>query len=369
MTIDLTDTSAGAIYEALTEARRRMGGAALGMVLTLIVESDEAAQYDAMRSANQAGREHPCRVLGVITRRPKADSRLDAEIRVGETGPGETILLRMYGPVGQHADSVLAPLLVPDVPVVTWWPGQAPAVPSESPLGVLAQRRVTDSASGDTVRGVLAGLAKAYKPGDTDFAWTRLTPWRTLLAATLDVPHPDIVRGEVLAETDNPSGDMLAGWLSIRLGIPVRRGDSPGPGITDVRFETSHGEISVSRHDGRTATLSKTGEPDRRVALHRRDQAELLAEELRRLDPDDVYGESLAWLFGDARTDDGPDGDTFSLSGRPAPDHRPSGEERLARQVAADAPEPAAVDAAATAAMNADEGETGVEAEQEIANQ
>ena len=158
MTIDLTDTSASAIYEALTEARRRLGGAALGMVLTLIVETSEAAQYDAMRAANHAGREHPCRVLGVITRRPNAESRLDAEIRVGETGPGETILLRMYGPVGQHADSVLAPLLVPDVPVVTWWPGQVPEVPSQSPLGALAQRRVTDSASGDSGAGV-AGRA------------------------------------------------------------------------------------------------------------------------------------------------------------------------------------------------------------------
>jgi glucose-6-phosphate dehydrogenase assembly protein OpcA len=29
------------------------------------------------------------------------------------------------------------------------------------------------------------------------------------------------------------------------------------------------------------------------VALHRRDTAELLAEELRRLDPDEVYAETL----------------------------------------------------------------------------
>ena len=116
MTIDLTDTTTGAIAEALTDARSRLGGAALGMVLTLVVETDEAAQYDAMRAANQAGREHPCRVLGVITRRPNAESRLDAEIRVGEGSPGETVLLRMYGPLGQHADSVVAPLLVPTRP-------------------------------------------------------------------------------------------------------------------------------------------------------------------------------------------------------------------------------------------------------------
>jgi len=40
--------------------------------------------------------------------------------------------------------------------------------------------------------------------GDTDFAWTRATPWRTLLAATLDQAHPDITAGEVAAEEGKP---------------------------------------------------------------------------------------------------------------------------------------------------------------------
>src|SRR5215472_8999028 len=165
MTIDLTDTTTAAIDHALIEARRRLGGQALGMVLTLLIVTDEAAQYDAIRAANQAAREHPMRILAVITRRPKADSRLDAEIRVGESSPGETIVLRMYGPLGQHADSVAAPLLVPDVPVVTWWPEQAPDDPSGQPLGALAQRRVTDSAANEEPRQVLHALARAYKPG------------------------------------------------------------------------------------------------------------------------------------------------------------------------------------------------------------
>src|SRR5215472_5654038 len=177
MTIDLTDTSTGAIGQALTEARRRLGGMAMGMVLTLIIVTDEAAQYDAIRAANQAAREHPARILAIITRKPKSESRLDAEIRVGESTPGETIVLRMYGPLGQHADSVAAPLLVPDVPVVTWWPDKAPDVPSAHPLGTLAQRRVTDSATSELPQEVLSGLARAYRPGDTDFAWTRATPW------------------------------------------------------------------------------------------------------------------------------------------------------------------------------------------------
>ena len=55
----------------------------------------------------------------------------------------------------------------------------------------------------------------------------------------------------------------------------------------------------MSRLDGRTATLAWPGRPDRMVALHRRDIAELLAEELRRLDPDDVYAETLARIDAD----------------------------------------------------------------------
>jgi len=295
MTIDLTDTTTGAISQALTEARHRLGGMTLGMVLTLIIVTDEAAQYDAIRAANQAAREHPCRVLAVITRKPKADSRLDAEIRVGESSPGETIVLRMYGPLGQHADSVAAPLLVPDVPVVTWWPDNAPDQPAKHPLGALAQRRVTDSAAAEAPQHMLAGLAAAYQPGDTDFAWTRATPWRTLLAATLDQAHPEITAGEVAAEEDNPTADLIAAWLSLRLGVPVARNDSGGPGITRTKFVTVAGDIEITRADGRTATLSWPGRTDRMVALHRRDIPELLAEELRRLDPDEVYAETLRY--------------------------------------------------------------------------
>ena len=300
MTIDLTDTTTGTIHEALTQARRRMGGPASGTVLTLIIVTSESEQYDAVRAASQDGREHPSRILAVITRRPKAESRLDAEIRVGETGPGETILLRMYGLLGQHADSVVAPLLAPDVPVVTWWPDEAPPAPSVDPLGTVAQRRVTDAAASDTPQDMLLTLAKAYKPGDTDLSWTRATSWRTLLAATLDQPYPALLAGEVLAEPGNPSADLIVAWLGARLGIPVHRGESDGPGITEVSFEAADGKVSLSRPDGRNATLAWPGRPERRVALHRRETADLIAEELRRLEPDEVYAETLRALAASA---------------------------------------------------------------------
>ena len=259
MTIDLTDTSTGAIHEALTQARRRMGGPASGTVLTLIIVTDESEQYDAVRAASQAGREHPSRILAVITRKPKGESRLDAEIRVGETGPGETILLRMYGPLGQHADSVVAPLLAPDVPVVTWWPDVAPGSPKADPLGAVAQRRVTDAAASDTPRDMLLGLAKAYQPGDTDLSWTRSTSWRSLLAATLDQPYPELIRGEVLGEPDNPSADLIAAWLGTRLGIEVQRGESERP-------RHHRGQL---RDRGRAGLAVPAGRPQRHPGLAR----------------------------------------------------------------------------------------------------
>jgi glucose-6-phosphate dehydrogenase assembly protein OpcA len=297
MTIDLTDTTTGAINHALTEARRRLGGMTMGMVLTLIIVTDEAAQYDAIRAANQAAREHPARILAVITRKPKSDSRLDAEIRVGEASPGETIVLRMYGPLGQHADSVVAPLLAPDVPVVTWWPDEPPVNPAAHPLGALAQRRVTDSAATDAdAHQILTRLAKTYSPGDTDFGWTRATPWRSVIAATVDQHLPPLHGVHVEAEPGNPTADLIASWLGHRLSIPVHRSDSAGPGITAVTFDTEAGDLSLVRTDGRTATLCWPGRQARSVALHRRDTAELLAEELRRLDPDEVYAETLQAL-------------------------------------------------------------------------
>ena len=58
-------------------------------------------------------------------------------------------------------------------------------------------------------------------------------------------------------------------------------------------LHSSHGDIGLDRPDGRVATFTIPGEADRPVALQRRSTAELLAEELRRLDNDDVYQETV----------------------------------------------------------------------------
>ena len=151
MKIDLTDTTSSKINKALVQGRRAIGTPAVGMVLTLVIVTDEENAYDALKAANEASREHPSRTLVVIKRvsrspRDRAKARLDAEVRVGaDAGTGETVVLRLYGEVINHAQSVVLPLLLPDAPVVVWWPVNAPADPANDPLGALAQRRVTDT--------------------------------------------------------------------------------------------------------------------------------------------------------------------------------------------------------------------------------
>jgi glucose-6-phosphate dehydrogenase assembly protein OpcA len=293
--VDLTDTTAGAIAGALVQARHSAGVPAIGMVLTLVIVTDENNSYDALRAANDAAREHPSRILVAIQRPGRAAPRLDAEVRfLGDSGPGETVVMRMYGELAEHAESALLPLLLPDAPVVVWWPGAAPTVPADDPVGRLAQRRVTDSAAADDATAELGLRADGYRPGD--MAWTRITGWRTLLAAALDEPFGAVTGGEVACEPGSPSSLLLAGWLGQRLGAPVRQVDSDGPGITAVRLTGVDGDLVVARPDGRVAVLTRPGQPERQVALQQRETAEIMAEEMRRLDPDDVYGEVLGGL-------------------------------------------------------------------------
>ncbi|RZS82813.1 glucose-6-phosphate dehydrogenase assembly protein OpcA [Motilibacter rhizosphaerae] len=294
MNIDLTDTTASKISAAILEARRRSGSPATGAVLTLVIVTDEQGHYDALKAATSASREHPSRILVVVARPGRGDARLDAEVRTsGETGPGEVVLLRLHGELAHHPDSVVLPLLLPDAPVVAWWPGTAPQDPSAHPIGALAQRRITDAASCDDPLAELAERARGYSPGDTDLSWTRLTQWRTFLAGAFDQVTPVVHGATVESEPDSPSAELLARWVEARLGVQVARVTTDGPGITGVRLDTDGGQLTLLRGDGRVAAMALPGAPERSVALPRRPLTELLVEELRRLDADEVYGEVL----------------------------------------------------------------------------
>ncbi|MFF1510861.1 glucose-6-phosphate dehydrogenase assembly protein OpcA [Streptomyces sp. NPDC058326] len=299
MKIDLTDTDSSRINKAILRGRRAVGTPAVGAVLTLVVVTDEENAYDAVKAANDASREHPSRTLVVIKRharspRERHESRLDAEVRLGtDAGSGETVLLRFHGELGARADSVVLPLLLPDAPVVVWWPVDAPEVPSRDPLGALAQRRITDMYAVEDPLSALDARAASYAPGDTDLAWTRLTPWRSMLAAALDQAPGTVTSAAVESEAENPSAELLARWFEVRLGVPVDRIVTDGPVVTAVRMGTDDGEIRIDRPEGPVARLAIPGQPGRVLALKVRTTAELIAEELRRLDPDEAYEAAL----------------------------------------------------------------------------
>jgi glucose-6-phosphate dehydrogenase assembly protein OpcA len=294
--IDVPSTTANAVAKRLVDLREAHGAVALGRVLTLVVLVDEQHAEDAVETANQVSHEHPARMIAVVRGTSRGSARLDAQIRIGgDAGAGEVIVLRTFGPLTGHPESIVTPLLLPDNPVVAWWPGDAPEILADDPVGKMAQRRITDSLACKRPAAALADRAAHYRPGDTDLAWTRLTLWRAMLAAALDQPpHEDVTSARVIAESTHPSGDLMAAWLSLALDVPVNRTKASGAdGLIKVQLNRPSGPIVIDRPGDELATLSTPGHEDRVSALPRRTVAECLAEELRRLDPDEVYGEVL----------------------------------------------------------------------------
>ncbi len=304
MIIKLNETNSSKISAALLRARRSAGSPAMGMVLTLIIVCDENDYAEAMQASTEAGREHPSRILLVVTGHGSRQSSLDAEVRIGEGMPGEVVIVRMQGPVASHSASVIRPLLLPDSPVVIWWPGKSPADLGSDDLAQLAVRRLTDAAQAARPGVALRARAQNYLPGDTDLAWTRLTPWRALLAASLD-QYPSKIKSVVVeAERSNPSADLLAAWLHAGLKVDVRRKHSDGPGITAVQMSTAAGDIAITRPDGLLASYTVPGQPERLVALKRRGVSELITEELRRMDADQVFEHTVKVMLKDSSAAD-----------------------------------------------------------------
>lgn len=114
-----------------------------------------------------------------------------------------------------------------------------------------------------------------------------------MLAAALDQARTEIISGAVEAEADNPAAELLARWLEARLKVRIDRVVTAGPVVTAVRLGTANGEVVIDRPEGPLATLSLPGQPSRTLALKVRTTSELIAEELRRLDADEMYAVAL----------------------------------------------------------------------------
>ncbi|KAA0112362.1 glucose-6-phosphate dehydrogenase assembly protein OpcA [Mycolicibacterium sp. P1-5] len=297
MIVDLPDTTTNELNKKITALREEGGAITLGRVLTLVVAPDtEARVEDSIEAAVAASREHPCRIIVVVPDdRLATNARLDGQLRVGaDAGAGEVVVLRISGPLSNHAASVVLPFLLPDTPVVAWWPGVAPANPAEDPLGRLAIRRITDATGNDDTLAAIKSRLQGYTDGDTDLAWSRITYWRALLASAVDqAPYEPLSSALVSGLKDEPALDILAGWLASRIDGPVTR----AVGELKVELVRPSETVTLARpQDGVTATLTRTARPEALLPLPRRETRECLAEDLRRLDPDEIYHEALAGI-------------------------------------------------------------------------
>lgn len=296
MIVDLPDTTTSKVSKEIMTMRDKGGVVALGRVLTLVVITRSGHEEEAILAANEASREHPCRIIVLAEGTDSRETRLDAQIRVGgDAGASEVIVLRGYGELAGESESLVSALLLPDAPIVAWWPRGMPEAAAQTSIGSIAHRRITDSANESDPTAALFNIRRTYEAGDTDLAWTRLTNWRIQLAAVLEqLDGSPITAVTVEGASDSPSTVLLAAWLTLALDTPVSiEAGEPGTGLHRVLLSRPAGDVELNRPRRSVAELHQPDQPVQRISLPRRSLQDCLAEELRRLDPDDVFGEVI----------------------------------------------------------------------------
>lgn len=311
MIINLPDTDTGTIARELRRLREQGGIVTTGRVLTLIVLTTSDDDLESIiDTVNSVSREHPSRVVVLVSGDSDLDNKLDAELRLGgDAGAAEIIIMHLAGEVGQHPSAVVTPLLLPDTPVVAWWPASAPKVPAATPIGQIAQRRITDSLM-DPHPQAIARRRTGYTPGDSDLVWSRITSWRGVLASAFDLPpHSTVTAVEISGPAEAPSVEVAAGWLVDRLGVDVQRHTTDAPAVplddkerpmipvTSVTFHRADGQdLHIEIESATTAQVRNGDLPPFKVALAQPTRSECLAEELRHLGQDKAYGRALRGL-------------------------------------------------------------------------
>lgn len=307
MIVKLSDTTTHLISEKLDQLHEERGEVAQGRVLTLLITCSPDDLEESLHVASAASREHPCRIIALVKQDASApQSRLDAEVRIGtDAGAGEVIVLKPTGELTEHLDTLVIPLMVSDTPAVAWWPTTPPADPANDPIGAMASSRLTDASRTADPRHTFQKLRSAATPDDKDLSWTRLTVWRAMLASLLDQPpHLPITQAKVCGEPGSLSVWLLAAWLHAQLEVPVCiEWDASSTAVRGVVLTRDDGhELSLIRPHDDDAFVSVPGEAEQRVSIPLRTLEECISEELKSLNPDEVYVKVINSDFDFAET-------------------------------------------------------------------
>ncbi len=224
------------------------------MNLVVIARRQETGEHCAAIISELTGR-HPSRTLIVTPADPDGPSWLDAQVQAHCMLPrddapevcAETIYLTAGGESGRHMDAIVAPLLVHDLPVTLWWPGEPPfRSAAAADLLAMADRLVVDGSiwPGDGLGPLrsLAQLQESTPIAISDFGLVRQSRWREAIASIFDLPDftpylSSLRRIAVSYGTHDPTGApgstnvvkpvYHVAWLASRLGLSVARPLAP----------------------------------------------------------------------------------------------------------------------------------------------
>ena len=316
MIVELPDTTTSQVSKTLVKIREEGGVVALGRVLTLVIATSPGSEEEAIEAANDASREHPMRVIVVSSdpdELPDAEARLDAEIRVGgDAGASEVIVLRACGDAahrrgeprhGPPASGCPGGHLVAEGRPAR--AGRGRARPHRAPPhhGCLDAARPAGIAPG--ARGQLHARATPTSHGPASRCGVRSSPPCSTSRRTSRSPASGS-RAPSIRPRPRSSRHGCGSQLDAPDDLRAHAGGRGSHGIHGVRLERETGAIELVRDIPGIATLRQPGQPVHDVALPRRNLRDCLADELRRLDPDELYGEVITSglaLLGDAEAE------------------------------------------------------------------
>src|SRR5215216_6151738 len=332
--------SVGEIERELGKLRANDDGtlALRSSVLNLIVVTDEESASEITDSVSRLAGRHPARAVVCISD-PEGEWNVDMGLSAychargggGAQVCAEQVTIHAEGPPARHLESLAGPLLIPDLPVFLWYPGEfSPHSCGFAAMADLADRVIVDSAASESHEACLREIAGLVEdpatPAIGDLQWVGLSPWRSLLADTFGAPERagDLEKIESAEVLYAPGGEnralLLVGWLASTLGWTPesRNGDgqniefsgpsgrisvvlspgSPDARLRRIRLYSSEYSYQVSRHrelsDVRT-TVMRGDEllAERTVHLGSFDLGVLVGEELRYRGRDQAYEGSL----------------------------------------------------------------------------
>jgi glucose-6-phosphate dehydrogenase assembly protein OpcA len=249
--VDAIERELTALWQQASQDEEHGGVTRASMfnLLVYVPSRTEASKLDEMLTEITAAR--PCRAILIVADGDAPEETLTAEVTSRCTLPSasskqvccEQVTITAGGAQVDEVPSVIAPLLLSDLPVYLWWHA-VPRLADKSMfrrLVDLSDRVVIDSAHFRDPEADLASMAAVLTETPrwtalSDLNWARLTAWRALLAGFYDIPDYRPLLNQLKQVTIKyapPATDsaviptrafLLGGWLASRLGWSVQPG-------------------------------------------------------------------------------------------------------------------------------------------------